>query len=670
VELAGLKVRLDDTPPGIREINGNPPPSRDQPLLLLRGGEGKLQVRVRADEPLDPAKCTLNGVRAKEESTVEGRSDDALFELAKDATSFELVIVDPAGNRTKEPYAWKIKLGSDKAPRPLPPDVRRTHQTDYPLLLVWNEDPGPVVTVTVDGREQALKTVREKDSYWRARAHVAFDPGQAGREVTKRVRVHVAPEGIPAGDHEVEVRWLSRKLTVDREGGMDGNSLPMLYAKDGVGKRLAEDLQWELTIVWDGGGGRVDGWREGPTGPHLQLTDEHLRGKTSGKFQIQAAVIDAFENRSPLHLWSYARDVPDPTIGKFSLEDPALQTIHHESCRLSDSHQRLRLVYDVKYEHGPQSLSLKLWLETRGASRAEVPFDNSGDHRLEVSLARLRSLLKVGRNRLFLEVQDPDTRKPVEESCFLDYEAAPTAEIQPRPDEPVESDFVDVTVSPSRSDVTGVRVNGESAAARGQDFVARVSLSPAGGTPVSVEVTFEGGCVFKPPERRYSRVPRQGARYVLPLDAGRMPIELRYCEELRLWYTPLLAVAPFEAAEARAAKWRPSLEKFLTDRLGQGLKWELALPSPSEVQAISTIERRQGAGREWVAQPMRPSPDPAFKDLRACVERDREGRCKEDRWRGDLLLPYHLVLRNLDPRRGAELPRHATQSSELSGGKK
>ncbi len=573
-------------------------------------------------------------------------------------------LFDRVGNRAA--WSWPVDWGSAQAPRLLSLADRLTNQSDYTLVLEWNEPPG-TVKVTVNEATRAFTAAKEANSRWQLKVPVAFD----GREDTKSARVRVEPPGgAPSGEDEILlVRYLSRDLAVkEGVGERTEDNLPALYATSENNKTLNEDLHWEYLVIWEGGGGAHGFSNKKLRGPVLRLDARRDMDDRRGKFVVLAEVSDDFGNRSSSFQIAFAHGVQEPTIQRFGLEDQRQRVIHHRDCRLSQGLQgRITFAYEVAYEYGMKSLNPELWLGELPPLGTPVVIARTEEQpdRLEVPLARLREVLKEGPNSLFLVVTDPKTGKKGVKTCTLTYEVAPSLKVTPQAGRPLGSDEVRVVVTPGGSAVSTVTVtaSGQRVPRLGPDLVHRVPLNAAGRTRVFVEVEFRNGCRLTK-EVSYCREPIEEQTYVYELGAERRKLELTHARGL--WYTRMQAPATLAQARNQEAL-RAALQSLLQSLPGRAGVWKLRLASFKELQEISPNLPPGNVHKQWVRSEGRESGAEPFQGFHPCAEWNGRG-VLEGRELVREKLPYHLVLEG--PEEASRLlPSLAVDSHKKQGGK-
>jgi serine/threonine protein kinase len=603
-------IRVDADGPRVLKINDTAPPGEKKSLQLLKGA----RFRVEANEPLDVHRSRLKD--PEQRATTPGRQatvSDLVFDLNAGQEKIVLELFDLAGNRTER--EWPIVWTSDKAPSLVSPDDLRTSEPDPKVTLEWFEDPGDV-TVTVRGEAQRL-TVEEQGRRWRARCFVRFDPGRTG-EQEEEVFVRVAPRGsAPPGEESFKVRYLRRDLLVRRSTVESEGDPPALEVTAG-GELLKEELDWNLFVDWQGFPGE-DVWNTRHRGSSLTLDAETVLRGNRGKFRVLATVKDAFGNESEAFRVSFPYGVEAPRIRKLGLADQAQPVIHHRECSEAEAQATIEIQFEVAYDWADE-LVPELWLDQRPPLGKKVVFVASEDHPggLEVPSARLREILTVGTNPLFLILTDPETGTSAEESCILTYEEEPEVEVHVGEEAESGVPIAVTTSGPPPKEIV-VEADGRTVPPSGGSGSYLVPVKPWGTTQIDVRVGFVDGCQ-RMESRWVSCDPREGWTYVFEVGPDET-LALTYAGNGR-WHTGLQEPATAHEAGNELGRLQGTLQA--QPLLSGEPSVECRLPDIEELPAWNGAQPPADGGRQWVRQDetaeARAESVDALKGFHACAE--------------------------------------------------
>jgi hypothetical protein len=598
-----LKIILDSHAPKIVELNGSAAPEgEDNPLWVRPDTEGRIMLRIMADEPLDVGLCTLNGSLAESEGrTDETENRSARFELQKGAYIARFHLVDMAGNDVK--LSWPVKVSSGIAPRLLSLADRWTNQDTTTVELEYGEDPGDV-TVIVDDLSQPLSTRKEtKTGIWRAAATVSFDPGVEGLQDKEIVVQNKPPGEVPSGEERFNVHYLRRDLAVTRVPDND-NSVPVLRAMTKDGEAIEEPLDWEVFVHWSGRENKTDFWFQRHQGLDKPLnTLDSLRGQY-GIFELEARAIDRYGNQSPPQKFIFPHQIAAPRIDKLAIA-PGQSILHHPGCGKADAQKRIIIEFIDSYDMGRNSLLLSLWLEKTTSLGVKEPipvnFDVS-DQQAEQLIVRadlLRKDTEVGPNQLTLRLEDTRTRIFDEQSCTLTMEAKPDVDIEPKDLDPISGSEVFLLVQPKgpRPKCIEVRSSRQEIRPSGANGRYPVPLKGFGSTEVEVQVTFEHGCQVTR-NLHFKQTPQQGWTY--GFEDRKRGVDFQLTCAGRLWHTNLKTDATADEAEKARRNLEQDLHVFLKQRSMVAGELTVRLASPDELSELG-IRLAKGS-RLWVQE--------------------------------------------------------------------
>jgi serine/threonine protein kinase len=587
-----FSLLVDAQSPRIERVGGQVELDEDPSTIWVLGSE----LSITADEPLDAARCRLNGVPPAA-STQEGKDRRSVqFALPRDANEIALELVDRAGNKLL--YTWN-RVRTIEKPRLVSPTSRLTNKPEYPFELRIS---GSCGKVEIGGRiVEAVDRSLDASTY----AKVVTFAGREGERNELSVPVRIWSELSARKDRNTDIEctiqvacWRrSLKIEAERDGA---GALPRrfkLVYRDGEQEREVPgaDVRWKGEALLDKVV-KIDSFpvaidKDG----RLELPRE-LAG-LSGKLTLLFRASDDYGNVSDPWVEQFGHHVMAPQI-QFTLasgEGTSTKPLLHKDCPVRTSLGPVKgLDFNVKTTYQePDALSYELLVgDPDSMDRLPVHVVNGSLH---VPEEKLLELLAPGANDVYLVATDKKLNSPISGtgSCAVHYAQPLALEIIPRNKTAVAEDQVDVSVRATGLKILDLKVDGQSVPPSVKDprgYVKAIPLAKVGQTRVEISVTVAGGYSYTQ-ELSYSSAPRMGGRYVFDVggEIGQFEIELLQDRSsgLSCWCTP--------------SELSPRLlERFRKSDMGKRLH-QRSLPSDPRLACYAEA----AAVAYWVTQSLR-----------------------------------------------------------------